>query len=126
MTNSIKNFKIPTKFVLFGHTYTVKFEDDLYEREFCYGLADEDFKVIRLQSKARIKSKREIYENGKKKNVYVYFDITDEMIVETFYHELVHIILDSVGQTKLSENEILVNIMAKALLEIYLNSEYAD
>jgi predicted oxidoreductase len=126
MTNSIKNFKIPEKFVLFGHTYIVKFEDDLYERESCFGLADEDFKTIRLQSKIRIKSKREIHENEKKKYVYIHFDITDEMIVETFYHELVHIILDSVGHAKLSKNEILVNIMAKAFLEIYLNSEYAD
>lgn len=125
MTNSITNFKIPKKFVLFNHTYSVIFEDDLYEKESCFGIADEDFKVIRLQSKAKIKSRREIENvDGGKKTIDIYFELTDEMIIEVFYHELIHIIFLSLNYTKLSDNEILVNMMAKAMLDIYLNSVY--
>lgn len=124
MANLIKSFKIPKKFVLFSHTYQVVFEDDLYEKESCFGLADEDFKIIRLQSKSRIKSSREILGPNGKETVDLYFDVTDEMIAEIFYHELIHIIFFSLGYIKLSNNEILVNMIAKAMLEIYLNSVY--
>jgi hypothetical protein len=124
MTNSIKNFKIPEKFVLFGHTYTVALDPDLYEKEACYGLADEDYKIIRLQSKKTLTCSREITNiAGETKTVDVYFDLTDEMLVETFFHEVIHIILSAVGQNELSENEMFVNIVAKAVLEVYLTSD---
>ena len=50
--------------------------------------------------------------------------ITEETMIETFFHEVVHIILDSTGELKLSQNEKFVNMMGKAWLEIYLSSVY--
>lgn len=127
MTSRIKNFKIPEKFVLFGHTYVVELDPDLYEREACYGLADEDYKIIRLQSKKTLTRRREITNiEGETKTVDVSFDLTDEMLIETFFHEVFHIILDAVGQNELSENEMFVNIVGKALLEIYLTSDNGE
>jgi hypothetical protein len=45
-------------------------------------------------------------------------------VAETFFHEVMHIILDATGEETLSENEKFVNIMGKSLLEIYLSSVY--
>ena len=39
--------------------------------------------------------------------------ITEETMIETFFHEVVHIILDSTGELKLSQNEKFVNMMGK-------------
>jgi membrane-anchored glycerophosphoryl diester phosphodiesterase (GDPDase) len=50
--------------------------------------------------------------------------ITEETVAETFFHEVMHIILDATGEETLSENERFVNIMGKSLLEIYLSSVY--
>jgi hypothetical protein len=50
--------------------------------------------------------------------------ITPETIAETFFHEVLHIILDATGEEDLSLNERFVNITGKALLEIYLSSVY--
>ena len=50
--------------------------------------------------------------------------ITNEVLVETFFHEIAHIMLDAAGETKLSGNEQFVNIIGKAWLEIYLSSVY--
>jgi hypothetical protein len=50
--------------------------------------------------------------------------ITDETVIETFFHEITHIILDAMGEDSMSENEKLVNIMGKAWLEIYLSLKY--
>jgi hypothetical protein len=45
-------------------------------------------------------------------------------VIETFFHEITHIILDAMGEDLASENEKLVNIMGKAWLEIYLSLKY--
>lgn len=125
MSSEAKNFKIPSSFVLFGNKYEVKFCDNLYEEEACYGTADENKKLIRLQSKSKIFDICKIVNISEEtREVKEYFNLTDEKVVETFYHELVHIIFDSMGEESLSENEKLVNMIAKALLEIYLSSEY--
>jgi hypothetical protein len=50
--------------------------------------------------------------------------ITDDTLIETFFHELVHIILDATGEIELTENERFVNMMGKSLLEIYQTSNY--
>jgi hypothetical protein len=47
--NTEKRLNIPKEFTLFGHKYKVQMENDLFEKEDCYGCADEDLKLIRLQ-----------------------------------------------------------------------------
>ncbi len=115
MSNHCKDFKIPTSFYLFGHEYRVVIVDDLYDKHDCHGLADDDVKTITLQSKKTLKNK-----DG------VEFVQSDDFLVEIFYHELTHIILDAACHQKLSENEILVGLIGKALMEIYKTSKYAS
>lgn len=120
MLNDPKNFKIPEEFILFGHKYKVQIETDLLEKEDCYGIADEDLKLIRLQGVGEAIMKYK--EDGKDCTSKI--QITDETITETFFHEIMHIVLYASGEEALSENERFVNVMGKALLEIYLTSKY--
>jgi hypothetical protein len=115
-----KKIHIPKEFTLFGHKYEVRLEDDLFEKENCYGNADEDLKLIRLQNIGEATRKYE--EDGKIYNSKIV--ITENTLAETFFHEMVHIILDATGEEDLSENEKFVNIVAKCMLEIYLSSVY--
>jgi hypothetical protein len=118
--NTDKKLHIPKEFTLFGHKYSVVIKKDLFETENCYGLADDDLKQITLQDPGEVKKKYE--EDGN--IVETKFIITEETMIETFFHEVVHIILDASGEHELSENEKFVNIMGKAWLEIYLSSVY--
>lgn len=118
MENDIKKFRIPKSFNLFGHEYNVLMCDDLFNAKGFYGSADDDLKTILIQKAGKV-HKHDIDEDED-----IYFEITDKTVVETFYHELVHIIFDAIGETKLSENEALVNMVSKAMLEIYLSSKY--
>lgn len=120
MFNPDKKTTIPSDFTLFGHKYVVRLENDLFENEGIYGDADEDVKMIRLQNVGEVVRRYE--ENGRVHETKV--TITQETLAETFFHEVVHIILDASNETELSENEKFVNIMGKAWLEIYLSSMY--
>jgi hypothetical protein len=122
VANDPKKFRIPREFTLFGHQYVVLIEEDLFEKENCYGIADDDLKRIRIQKKKRVFKLDGFDKNKKRKKVFV--ELTDEVIIETFYHELSHIILDAIGEEKLSHNEKLVNMIGKSLLEIYLTSKF--
>ena len=51
-------------------------------------------------------------------------NITPEIVIETYYHELAHIVFDAIGEEELSDNEKLINMIGKAFLEIYLSSRY--
>ena len=120
MFNTNKKVDIPKEFTLFGHKYSVIIKQDLFETESCYGQADDDLKQIILQDVGEVKK---IYkEDGK--TVEKKMMITNEILVETFFHEIAHIMLDAAGETKLSGNEQFVNIIGKAWLEIYLSSVY--
>lgn len=120
VTNDPKDFKIPTSFTLMGHRYTVEMCDRLYEDEASYGIFDDDLKKILLQPKKTVKrldSGVDIINNTN-------FEITSETVVESYYHEVVHAIFEAIGEDRLSANERLVNMMGKALLEIYQTSKY--
>lgn len=120
MFNEQKSTRVPKEFTLFGHKYSVVFRDDLLETEHCYGSFDEDLKTIELQRIGKAKKVAEV--NGIKTLVEV--DVTRETFIETFFHEVVHAMLEASGDTELSENERFVNMMGKCLLEIYLSSVY--
>jgi hypothetical protein len=122
VANDPKIFRIPKEFTLFGSKYVVVIEDDLFSKEDCYGFADDDMKKIKLQKKGIATKIKE--ENGVKTESQI--DVTDEVIIETFYHELCHIIFDALGEEELSANEKLVNMMGKAFLEIYLSEVYDE
>lgn len=123
MANNPKNFRFPRSFTLFGHKYRVKFVSDLYHTEDAYGYFDDDTKLIRIQSTGSLVKSNEV-RTGEFEPVE--FVVTDETVVETFFHELTHAILSAMDEDKLSENEKFVGLMGKALLEIYLYSEYEE
>ena len=118
--NPNKKINIPKEFTLLGHKYTVVIKKDLFETEDCYGNADEDLKLIQIQDLGEVTKRYK--EDGKM--VERKLIITEETMIETFFHEVVHIILDSTGELNLSQNEKFVNMMGKAWLEIYLSSVY--
>lgn len=120
MLNPNKKINIPKEFTLFGHKYNVVIKKDLFDQEGCYGNADDDLKLIQIQDLGEVVKKYE--ENGKM--VEIKITITEETMIETFFHEIMHIMLDASGELELSENEKFVNIMGKAWLEIYLSSVY--
>ncbi len=119
-TEDKNNPRIPSQFTLFGHKYVVVFVPDLFEKENCYGTADEDLKLIKLQPAGVVTKRYE--ENGA--TIESPMTITNEVVVETFFHEVTHIILDALGEEEHSQNEKFVNMMGKAWLEIYLSTVY--
>ena len=120
MLNPNKKINIPKEFTLLGHKYNVVIRKDLFDKENCYGSADDDLKLIQIQDLGEVTKKYE--EDGKM--VERKLIITEETMIETFFHEVVHIILDATGESEMTENERFVNIMGKACLEIYLSSVY--
>lgn len=120
MLDPNKKINIPKEFTLLGHKYNVVIRKDLFETEDCYGNADEDLKLIQIQDLGEVTKRYK--EEGKM--VERKLIITEETMIETFFHEVVHIILDSTGELNLSQNEKFVNMMGKAWLEIYLSSVY--
>ena len=120
MFNQEKKIKIPKEFTLLGHKYNVILDNNLFETDGCYGNADEDLKLIKIQDVGTVIRKHE--ENGKQIETPIL--ITERTIIETFFHEVTHIILDATGDGELSENEKFVTLMGKAWLEIYLSSSY--
>ena len=89
--------KIPSSFKLFATTIRVVFEnnrmnDKRQYGEFCYGES-----MITLST-----------TDGVDK-------LSDDKIIDTFYHEKIHAILDSMHERDLSANEKFVDVFAKLL-----------
>jgi hypothetical protein len=116
-----KKFQIPTEFVLFGNRFIVSLVPDLLKTEHIYGDANSDQRLIRLQPSGKTLIQI-VDESGT--NSFFPIEVSKEIVIETFYHELFHIILDSIGESELSANEKFVNLIGKSMLEVYLSSEY--
>lgn len=115
MINDPIDFKYPKSFTLLGHRYNVVFDPEWITKEDAFGEASDDTKRITIQPAGTWKS-----------NASGSIDVTHAMVTETYYHELMHIIFDAIGEDKLAGNERLVNMLGKALLEIYLTSNYDE
>lgn len=97
--------KIPSEFYLFGSKWMVIFDNDNLDNNKNYGECRSTERVIAIASKS----------HGRQR--------TDDAIGETFYHELIHAILDSSEYNKLSENENLVSLMGKLLYQFELTKK---
>ena len=75
--------------------------DNLYESNDCYGYADPEKKLICLQKTGYVT--RKFKENGKE--IVEQVLITEEDLIETYFHELVHIVLNVMGENRLYSNE---------------------
>jgi hypothetical protein len=90
---------IPLEFKLNGKKITVEFDNDYCESEGYLGEADFELKLITLSST----------DNGKK--------LPKSEIDKTFYHELMHLVLDAAGRHKLKFNEEFVDRVGLLLYE---------
>lgn len=90
---------IPEKFKLNGETIVVIVDDSYCQQEKCLGEADFTEKLITLASVC----------NGKK--------VTKKEREKTFFHELVHMVLNSMGRERLKWDEGFVDDFANKLYE---------
>ena len=123
MANDPKKFKFPNSITIFGHKYLVKFVPDLYHTKNAYGYLDEDTKTIEIQTPGKLTKEVEDVPGKKCK---VEFEVTATTVVETFYHELMHAVLYSIERDKLSADESLVGMLGKAMLQVFLYSDYDE
>jgi len=89
--------KIPNSFKLFSTTIEVKF--DSARLSFGSKLGDCSFidNLITLS------------------NSYKGEEINESAIIDTFYHEKVHVILDAMGEHEISQNEKFVEVFSRLL-----------
>jgi len=97
---------IPKQFKLFGSTIEVIFDNKYCNNKNLYGEASYSENKIILS------------------NVDGVDDLSPDRVLDTYYHEKVHLILDSMGEADLSKNEKFVEIFSKLLRQSDITSEY--
>lgn len=97
--------RIPKSFQLFGHTIEVSLEDEyiVHREQLCRGLWCPEQNKIRLA-------------NAK--------DQADSILHQTLWHEMVHAVLDRLGEDELSNNEKLVDLLGQAFYQINITAKY--
>lgn len=104
--------EIPKSFQLLGHTYKVEILENLYEDHDAYGDCDVEKKLVRLQKIGTVKR-----INKKTGEIIDTVEITPDDFMETFFHELTHVILYSMGEERLFSNERFVGLMGRCFME---------
>ena len=98
--------KIPKNFKLFGSTIWIVFDSKKLKKEKCIGLSEYNKNLITLT---------EDNETG---------ELGKDAIIDVFYHEKVHMILDAMHERKLSSNEKFVDVFAKLLRQSEESAEF--
>ena len=98
--------KIPKRFKLFGTTYNVVFDNKRMNDMKNYGLCDYSQSLITLSDK-----------DG-------HLDLSEDKIIDTFYHEKIHAILEMMQERELSDNEKFVDLFSKLLRQADETEEY--
>lgn len=91
--------KIPKEFELLSQRITVEFKDDLVERAGAVGLASFMENKIYIQNKTK------------------QHKIVKDQQMLTYYHELIHMILFTMGEEKLNKKESFVDMFASLLYQ---------
>lgn len=97
--------KIPERFEMFGHTFTVQFDKQLVRRNEAVGEAHYRFKEILLQSDCE----------G--------VPMQDSQLEQHFWHEVVHHILNEMGEIELRDNEKFVDVFGSLLQQVLATSQ---
>jgi len=87
----------PKKFSLFGETYKVR-QVIKVDKKDSWGEMDMHKNIIRIKKSLNIEQKD-----------------------QTYLHEILHLSLDNLGYEKLSEDEVFVDTLAKALHQILIS-----
>lgn len=102
MENEIK---IPKSFDLMGHTYKVRQVKKVDKEDSCGEYISEK-KVLRLKK--------------------VQKDYPQSMLEETYFHELLHAVLEECEYTKLSADEKFVERVGRALHQVIKTAKYNE
>lgn len=102
----MNKIKIPVKFELGGKTIHVECEDKMVDRDDCVGQASCRRNKIKLQTN----------------NIGI--TRPQESIEETFFHELVHWVLEMMCEKELTQNERFVSNFAQYLHQAFKTAEY--
>ena len=97
---------IPKTFNLFATEIKVVFDNQKMNDMNCYGLSDYSTSTITLAN-----------TDGTQK-------LSEGKLMDTFYHEKVHIILNTMNENELSKNEKFVDVFAKLLRQSDVTSKY--
>lgn len=98
--------KIPKKIKLFGTTYNIIWDNKRLNDKEVYGLCD--------------KSKNQIILS----TTFGLDKLAEDRIIETYYHELVHAILEAMFERELSSNEQFVDIFSKLIRQAIESAEF--
>jgi len=88
---------IPKSFKLFATTINVFWDNNRMNDKGLYGLSDYSKSEITLSTTNGVDA------------------LSEDKIVDTFYHEKVHMVLDSMNRNDLSNDEQFVDVFAKLL-----------
>jgi hypothetical protein len=89
--------KIPKSFKLFSSTINIKFDNEKCQIEDLLGECNLDDKLIVLSNSKNFKP------------------LPEDTIIDTFYHEKVHMLLKALNRRELSSDEIFVDNLAMLL-----------
>jgi len=98
--------KIPKKFKLFGTTYNVVWDNKRLNDRQEFGLSDYSRSEIILS------------------NTLGTEDLSEDKIMDTYYHEKIHAILDMMNEGELSANEKFVDVFSKLLRQADETAEF--
>lgn len=98
--------RIPKKFRLFGTTVDVKYDDRRLNDMESYGVSEYTTCEILIAKTSR----------GE--------ELSEDRIIDTFYHERTHMILDSMKENELSANEKFVDVFSKLLRQADETAEF--
>lgn len=112
MTNEKNLNPIPKSFMLFGRKIEVVFDDDYCNAHGMHGQSS--------WSKGRIYLLKFALEEGEKR------ELKDDQIEQNFFHELIHMILDTMGRCKLSNDEEFVSIFSGLLHQFTRTVDYGN
>ena len=97
---------VPKSFFIFGHEFSIVFQDELIQEEEAVGTYRHGKHLITIQNNKKgatiLKSRQE----------------------QTFFHELTHCILDQMGEEKLYHNEKFVDLFSQCLHQILKTAKY--
>lgn len=96
---------VPKSFQLMGHTYKVKAVKKVDKEGSCGDIVHAT-KTIRLKEPNK--------------------DFTLDMVEETFFHELTHAILDETMYNQLSDDEVFVERIGRALHQAFKSFKYHE
>lgn len=100
------NKRIPKRFKLFGTTINVIVNDKRMDDINAFGYFEYSKSLITLAKKDGVN------------------DVNKDRMIDTFYHERTHAILNSMQENELSKNERFVDVFSKLLRQADETAEY--